>query len=174
MLTDAEVDDAIDGLNHLAELMAGWEGGVAIEARSVLNQLYAESAQLRQLFVLAAKGDASLLDAVSGIPKIVVLCGSTRFREAFERANHDETLAGNIVLSVGCLTHGNADITEEQKARLDALHKRKIDLGHVVLVLNVDGYVGDSTASEIRYARRIGKPIRWLEPDRIPDWAEQT
>lgn len=103
-------------------------------------------------------------------PKIVCLCGSTRFREAFDLANRDETLAGNIVLSVGCFSHADHRVSAEDffgreaKAGLDELHKRKIDLADEILVLNVDGYVGSSTRSEIEYAKATGKPIRWKEP----------
>jgi hypothetical protein len=104
------------------------------------------------------------------MPTIVVLCGSTRFMDAFEQANREETLAGRIVLSVGCNlrdVHFAGLVGEELelvKDRLDNLHKRKIDLADEVLVLNVGGYVGDSTRSEIEYAERLGKPIRWLAP----------
>jgi hypothetical protein len=126
-------------------------------------------------------------------PKIVCLCGSTKFKEAFQKANLDETLAGNIVLSVGCYTHSDDElrITEEQKKRLDELHLRKIDLADEVFVLNVrrctkcgctddpyacagagcdfgkfecdfQPYIGESTAREIEYAKKLGKPIRYL------------
>jgi hypothetical protein len=100
---------------------------------------------------------------------IVVLCGSTRFREAFEDANRRLTLAGCIVLSVGCFPHtddGGAPedvLGEDVKAMLDELHKRKIDLADRVLVLNVGGYVGSSTRSEIEYATALGRPIDYLE-----------
>ena len=102
-------------------------------------------------------------------PTIVCLCGSTRFSEAFQKANFDETLAGRIVLSIGCDTKADADLfkgpnTAEIKARLDELHKRKIDLADEILVLNVGGYVGESTSSEIQYASRLGRRVRWLEP----------
>lgn len=104
-------------------------------------------------------------------PTIVCLCGSTRFYDAFQRANYDETMAGRIVLSVGFYphaqerAHGQAvGCTAEQKQALDELHKRKIDLADEVLVLNVGGYVGDSTRSEIAYAVEHGKTVRWLEP----------
>lgn len=71
-------------------------------------------------------------------PKIVCLCGSTRFAEAYREANLRETLAGHIVLSVGCDTKSDqwVGLTEADKARLDELHLRKIDLCDEVLVLN--------------------------------------
>lgn len=104
-------------------------------------------------------------------PKIVVLCGSTRYSTAFRKANLDETLAGNIVLSIGVDMRGDGDILgaksqverDEIKARLDELHLRKIDLADEVLILNVNGYVGESTRREIAYALEKGKPLRWLE-----------
>jgi len=52
-----------------------------------------------------------------------------------------------------------------RKEHFDELHKRKIDLADQVLVCNIDGYIGDSTKSEIAYARAHGKPVRFLEPE---------
>lgn len=93
--------------------------------------------------------------------KIVCLCGSTRSYEAFQKANCEETMADNIVLSVGCFSR---DTTPEQKAALDGLHFRKIAMSDEVLILNVGGYIGESTRNEIAYAHSLGKKIRYLEP----------
>lgn len=108
-------------------------------------------------------------------PKIVCLCGSTRFYEQFQEANYRETMNGKIVLSVGFYPHAQNEMhgeekgcTPEQKIALDELHFRKIDLADEVLVLNVGGYVGSSTSNEVRYAQSQGKVLRWLEPNRIP------
>lgn len=104
-------------------------------------------------------------------PKVVCLCGSTKFGQAFIDANLRETLAGNIVLTIGCATHSDEQlgklITPEAKKKLDELHKRKIDLADEILVLDVDGYIGSSTASEIAYAKATGKKISYLE-DPLP------
>ncbi len=104
-------------------------------------------------------------------PTIVCLCGSTRFGDAFKQVNLDETLAGRIVLSIGCnmrdddlFVHLSEDERAVIKGKLDELHKRKIDLADEILVLNVGGYVGQSTRSEIIYAFEHGKTVRWLEP----------
>ncbi len=107
-------------------------------------------------------------------PTIVCLCGSTRFAEAFFAANEGETLAGNIVLSVGCFRRIAPDgqrppLEEAIKVRLDDLHKRKIDLADEILVLNVGGYIGESTKSEIAYAFKHGKVVRWLEQPRAAE-----
>ncbi len=98
-------------------------------------------------------------------PKIVCICGSTRFYDSFQKANFELTMKGVIVLSIGCDTKSDEGlkITEEQKTMLDELHKRKIDLCDSVLVLNVGGYIGNSTASEINYAKEIQKPVEYLE-----------
>lgn len=108
-------------------------------------------------------------------PEIVVLCGSTRFKDEFEKYNHELTLQGKIVLSVGVFVRSEpayADISDEQKRALDELHKRKIDLADRVLVLNVDGYLGDSTKSEIRYAWSVAHKrvdFIWHMPDEHHD-----
>src|SRR6266496_1102237 len=101
---------------------------------------------------------------VRGPMSVVCLCGSTRFRSAFELANMDETLRGNLVISVGLFGHSDhpdgsrflaadGDESTAVKQDLDALHFRKIDLADEVLVVNVGGYVGSSTKREITYAR---------------------
>ncbi len=108
------------------------------------------------------------------IPAIVCLCGSTRFYEAFQQANYERTMAGEIVLSVGFYPHAKAEHghgegvghDSAEKVALDELHKRKVDLADYVLVLNVGGYVGESTRSEIDYARRIGRRVEYLEDSR--------
>ena len=98
-------------------------------------------------------------------PRIVCLCGSTRFKEAFIDAMRRETLQGKIVLSVGLFGHlEGLNMDGPTKQMLDDLHKRKIDLADEILVLNVGGYVGNSTKSEIDYAILYNKHIRWLEP----------
>jgi hypothetical protein len=100
-------------------------------------------------------------------PEIVCLCGSTRFKQAFIEANFRETMAGNIVLTVGWFSHADGHVyalTQEEKAKLDELHLRKIDLCHRVFVVNVGGYVGDSTRREIAYALASGKRVDYLTP----------
>jgi hypothetical protein len=104
-------------------------------------------------------------------PTIVCLCGSTRFWRTFQRASLQETVAGKIVLSIGAASgtddehFGNLPQAEYDalKARLDELHLRKIDLADEVLILNVQGYIGQSTARELAYAQSLGKRIRYLE-----------
>ena len=99
--------------------------------------------------------------------KVITLCGSTRFKDDFERINKELTLAGNIVISVGAFGHADDTFTEEQKVMLDDIHKRKIDMADAIYVINKDGYIGSSTKSEIQYALRLGKQIIYMEDDLI-------
>lgn len=110
------------------------------------------------------------------VPKIVCLCGSTRFSKAFQDANLKETLDGKIVLTIGCdfksddLLFGtgefqkySGDQLKALKRELDELHLRKIDLADEVFILNVGGYIGESTRRELDYAIAKNKIIRFLE-----------
>ena len=112
------------------------------------------------------------MDAIKPMPTIVCLCGSTRFYNEYMEANYQETMKGKIVLAPGffvsakdphCVHGQNVGVTPKQKIDLDELHKRKIDLCDEVLVLNVGGYIGESTRSEIAYAESIGRKIVYLE-----------
>ncbi|MBE9571679.1 MAG: hypothetical protein IMF11_13710 [Proteobacteria bacterium] len=97
-------------------------------------------------------------------PIVVTLCGSTKFKQEFIEANRKETMAGKIVLTCGLFNHADGiGLTKEEKSMLDELHKRKIDISSEILVLNVGGYTGKSTRSEINYARLKGKSIRHWE-----------
>ncbi len=97
--------------------------------------------------------------------KVITLCGSTRFKDAFMEAQKRLTLEGNIVISVGLFGHSGDDEVwiEGTKEMLDDMHKRKIDMADEVLIINVGGYVGSSTRSEIEYAKAHGKPVHYLE-----------
>jgi len=97
--------------------------------------------------------------------RVITLCGSTRFKDAFMEAQKRLTLEGNIVISVGLFGHSGDDEvwTEGTKVMLDDMHKRKIDMADGIYVINVGGYIGSSTRSEIEYAKRNGKTIEYLE-----------
>ena len=97
--------------------------------------------------------------------KAITLCGSTRFKDAFMEAQKRLTLEGNIVISVGLFGHsGDEEVwTPGTQEMLDDMHKRKIDMADEVFVINVDGYIGSSTRSEIEYATATGKPVTYLE-----------
>lgn len=105
-------------------------------------------------------------------PKIVAICGSTRFMEEMTEADLRETAAGNIVVKPGCNMKEphplweDPDDAEALKARLDELHRAKIRLADEVLV--VGDYIGSSTTAEIGYARKLGRPVRFTHPEIDP------
>ena len=104
--------------------------------------------------------------------KVVTLCGSMRFKDEFYEVQKRLTLEGNIVISVGLFGHsGDPEVWDgmdegtisKTKEMLDDMHKRKIDMSDGIYVINVGGYIGDSTRSEIEYAEALGKSIDYLE-----------
>lgn len=96
-------------------------------------------------------------------PRIVCLCGSSRFRAEHDAANRELTMAGYIVLGLGSFSHSDGHaVTDAEKAALDKLHFAKIDIADEVFVINPGGYIGTSTANEIAYATKTGKPVRYL------------
>ena len=107
----------------------------------------------------------------AGYP-IVTLCGSTRFKKEFMEVQKKLTLDGNIVISVGLFGHsGDSEVWDgmdegtltKTKEMLDDMHKCKIDMSDSIYVINVGGYIGDSTRSEIEYALAHGKKVDYLE-----------
>lgn len=102
---------------------------------------------------------------MTGKYKVITLCGSTRFKDAFLQEQKRLTLEGNIVISVGLFGHsGDEEVwTEGTKAMLDDMHKRKIDMADEIFVINVGGYIGESTRDEIAYAKSQGIAVRYLE-----------
>jgi hypothetical protein len=104
--------------------------------------------------------------------KIIVLCGSTRFTDQMLVKQWELTKSGNVVMGWCALPDSYFDkeantthIGDQQgvKEIVDDVHKRKIDLADEIFVLNIGGYVGDSTRSEINYAYHQGKKIKYAE-----------
>jgi len=99
-------------------------------------------------------------------PDIVCLCGSTKFKQEFIKANFEFTMKGYIVLTVGWFSHADGKTytpTKREKQKLDELHCAKIDLADEVYILNIDNYIGESTAREIYHAVYTGKEIYYKE-----------
>ena len=103
---------------------------------------------------------------------VVTLCGSTRFKNEFLEAQKRLTLEGNIVISVGLFGHsGDSEVWDgmdegtlsRTKEMLNDMHKRKIDMADSIYVINAGGYIGESTKSEIEYAKAHGKEVHYLE-----------
>lgn len=161
----------IDPKDNKAELRTAF-ADLAFEMRGYGQQRIGHNDDTREeVCTLYAGKIEEILESPYRRPKIVCLCGSTRFYEYFQRKNYELTMEGNIVLSVGFYPHAQKEVhhsedlgcTKEQKIKLDQLHLRKIDLADEILVLNVGGYIGHSTGMEIEYARIAQKTIRYLE-----------
>lgn len=104
--------------------------------------------------------------------KVITLCGSTKFKDEFMKVEKKLTLDGNIVISVGLFGHsGDQEVWDgmdegtlsKTKKMLDDMHKRKIDMADEIFVINVGGYIGESTKSEIEYAKRHNKKVNYLD-----------
>ena len=96
--------------------------------------------------------------------KIITLCGSIKFKDEFMKVQEKLTLEGNIVLTPNFFNNiKKEDIDEKTKEMLDEMHKQKIDISDEIYVINVSGYIGESTKSEIEYAKSKGKKIYYLD-----------
>jgi hypothetical protein len=106
-------------------------------------------------------------------PRVITLCGSSRFPDAFHLANAHLSMQGVVVISLGLFGHADeptgarfltsdGDEKTPEKVALDQLHYRKIDLSDGIFVINVGGYIGSSTKREIEYARSLGKSVEFM------------
>lgn len=109
---------------------------------------------------------------VGGRRNVITLCGSSKFKEEFMEANKRLTMGGNVVISLGLFGHHDmpeydwsTDVTD-LKRLLDEIHFQKIRMADEIYVINPGGYIGESTAREIKYAESLNKPIRYLSLER--------
>ncbi len=157
----------------IKKIIKDWRWSIGYELRNTEN--HAILIQIEEMETMIAKVEQHKTEfkyyktrsVPVNIPPIICLCGSTKFMDAFFEAGWAFTLEGKIVLSVGVCKHaehhGGESLGQEVVGKLDELHLRKIDLADSVFVLNVGGYIGDSTRKEIEYAERKNKPIGYLE-----------
>ena len=100
--------------------------------------------------------------------KIITLCGSTRFKDIFHKVAGEYTLMGYIVLMPHCYYENNA--RPDLKDVLVDVHRDMIEMSDEILVVNPDGYIGESTREEIKWAQALGKVIKYYqEPNEVPD-----
>src|SRR5687767_4253579 len=141
------------------------------ERKGKLKELNDEQIKYYEEFL----SDLNFLDGKRG--KVICYCGSLRFIETFKEVEYQSVIAGDIALLPCCMfvdiqrEHGEAS---DYKIKADELHKRKIDICDEVFVLNVNGYIGESTRGEIEYAKKIGKPVKYLEPEAGKYWEVTT
>lgn len=92
--------------------------------------------------------------------KVITVCGSLKFKKEMLDITEKMELEGNCMLSVIYPTKEDKDAyTEEEVIILDKMHKEKIKLSDAILVVNVGGYIGNSTKSEIEFAKSLNKEI---------------
>lgn len=94
---------------------------------------------------------------------IITLCGSIKFKTEFMKVQQELTLDGNIVFTPNFFYNFKDEINIEIKKMLDEMHRQKIDMSDEIYVINFGGYIGESTKSEIEYAKAKGKKISYLE-----------
>lgn len=97
----------------------------------------------------------------------ITLCGSARFESHFKIWNEVLSLAGHTVYSLAVYPSDKRGIkvwyTDEEKETLDRVHKQKIENSDAAFILNVFGYVGPSTLSEIEFAVKHQKQLYAIE-----------
>ena len=95
---------------------------------------------------------------------IITLCGSIKFKDKFIKIQEKLTLEGNTVLTPNFFNNiKKEEIDEKTKKMLDEMHRQKIDMSDEIYIINFGGYIGESTKSEIEYAKTKGKKISYLE-----------
>lgn len=93
-------------------------------------------------------------------PEVVTLCGSIRFAREHLAAHRRLSLEARVVLLPALPMPGDELLPTDIDA-LAALHRQKIAMCDRVHIVNPDGYVGASTASEIAYAEALGKEVTY-------------
>lgn len=92
--------------------------------------------------------------------KIITVCGSLKFKKEMIEISENLELEGNCVLSPIYPTKTDKDnYTNDELLMLAKMHKEKIKISDAILVVNVGGYIGNSTNDEIEYAKSLNKEI---------------
>ena len=94
--------------------------------------------------------------------KIVTICGSMRFKDKMMEISKELEIKNKYVV-IQCI-YNNDKFTEKEQQILSDLHYNKIKISDAIYVVNVNGYIGDSTDKEIEYAKKLGKEVMYLEP----------
>lgn len=107
-------------------------------------------------------------------PKIVTLCGSSRFVDVMAVCGwllerEEKAITMGLHLLPRWYTNAEHHLAEAEgvAAAMDALHLKKIDLSDEIFVVNVGDYIGASTRREVEYAIGAGKHVRWFTHDEI-------
>lgn len=92
--------------------------------------------------------------------KIITGCGSLKFKNEIMKITEKMELQGNCMISPIYPTNIDKDAYSDKEILiLDNMQKEKIKLSDAILVVNINGYIGSSTKSEIEYAKSLNKEI---------------
>ena len=147
------------------------DDGVKAYARKLAHKYNKDGQDKYADCILSAIGEKEIpmatMDENTVRMTVITLCGSTRFKEQFLEQQKRLTLEGNVVISVGLFGHsGDEEVWKPgMKEMLDKMHFQKIDMADEIFVINVGGYIGESTKREIAYAESEGKVINYLEEE---------
>lgn len=100
-----------------------------------------------------------------GKRKVITFCGSSRFHDLFHKLASEYTLMGWIVLMPHCYYEN--DSRPDLKDLLVEIHRDMIEMSDAILVVNKDGYIGDSTNEEIKWAEALHKEIKYFEVPKV-------
>lgn len=92
--------------------------------------------------------------------KIITVCGSYKYKKEMTEITEIMALKGNCMITPIELTKNSKDAyTKEELLLLGKMHKEKIRISDAILVVNVNDYIGESTKSEIEYAKSLNKEV---------------
>ena len=105
----------------------------------------------------------AVIDAMVVEHPIITICGSVRFKDIIDKVAGELTRAGWVVFAPNPIDKSDAPLTPMEKSRLDEIHRTKMKLSRAIYVVNADGYIGESTAGEIAYAKSHGLSVYYME-----------
>ena len=100
-----------------------------------------------------------------GKRKVITFCGSSRFHDLFHKLASEYTLMGWIVLMPHCYYEN--DSRPDLKDLLVEIHRDMIEMSDAILVVNKDGYIGESTKEEIKWAEALHKEVKYFEVPKV-------
>lgn len=94
--------------------------------------------------------------------KVVTICGSMKFKDKMMEVAKELEIKNKYIV-IQCV-YTTDKFNEEEQQILADIHHKKIEISDAIYVVNVNGYIGNSTSKEIEQAKKLGKEIMYLEP----------
>lgn len=148
---------------------------IALREEVALKELKDRGVEVSKFSLNYPSEQRQVVDILRGIatgmrkrPEVVCICGSSRFIDQIAVLAWEIEKSGAIALGMHLLPMGYTDQADHQAEhegvadKMDTLHLRKIDMADRVIVVDVRGYIGDSTRREIAYAERTSKPVDYM------------